>query len=389
MNFRVANVFALDWQSELRSFPEPIWIVGNPPWVTMSKLGALEGNNQPPRQNVDALPGLQARTGAANFDMSEWLLRKWLEALQHRCFLIAVICKAQVARRVLAVCAREKWPVRARLYHLDARQAFGVTVGAVWLVIEPAERSGLPWAVHDDLEALFPHAHMSVEDGQVIADAEGFAATIDLHAESPVPWRSGVKHDAADVMELRSQGGSWRSKLQSDIQLEPQLVFPLLKGTDLFHGRTQPERALLLPQRALGAPTAALQVQAPLAWAYLQAHHGRFEARRSRIYTGQPAFAVFGVGPYTFAPWKVAISGLHASPRFRVVGPCEGRPVVFDDTCYFLPCASAAEAHSACDFLNGERAQRFLRARSFTDAKRPVTQRLLAQLRIAAWGQGS
>jgi S-formylglutathione hydrolase FrmB len=54
------------------------------------------------------------------------------------------------------------------------------------------------------------------------------------------------------------------------------------------------------------------------------------------------------VGPYTFAPWKVAVSGLHRPPDFDVVGPLGGRPVILDDTCYLLPCRSAGEAALLC-----------------------------------------
>lgn len=50
------------------------------------------------------------------------------------------------------------------------------------------------------------------------------------------------------------------------------------------------------------------------------------------IYRGKPRFSVFGVGDYTFAPWKVAVSGFYQVPRFVKVGPMGGKPVVFDDT---------------------------------------------------------
>ena len=71
--------------------------------------------------------------------------------------------------------------------------------------------------------------------------------------------------------------------------------------------------------------------------------HATFAKRKSSIYRGQPAFALFGIGPYSFAPYKVAISGLHKVPKFRR-RPAAGRPVMLDDTCYFLPCPSAVEA---------------------------------------------
>src|SRR5262245_49195202 len=35
------NFFDVNWQTTLRSLPEPILVLGNPPWVTNAKLGAL------------------------------------------------------------------------------------------------------------------------------------------------------------------------------------------------------------------------------------------------------------------------------------------------------------------------------------------------------------
>ena len=89
------------------------------------------------------------------------------------------------------------------------------------------------------------------------------------------------------------------------------------------------------------------------------------------------------MGEYTFASHKVAISGLYKELRFLAVGPRRGRPVVFDDTVYFLPCQTAAEAKRLADLLGGELAAEFFRAFLFRDAKRPITRRLLDRLDLA------
>lgn len=93
------------------------------------------------------------------------------------------------------------------------------------------------------------------------------------------------------------------------------------------------------------------------------------------------------MGPYSFAPWKVAIASLYKELRFSKIGPLEGRPVLLDDTCYFLPCKSEAE----CDVLHGmvssSAAIEFWSSMVFWDAKRPVTAKLLNRLdlgRLAA-----
>ncbi len=106
--------------------------------------------------------------------------------------------------------------------------------------------------------------------------------------------------------------------------------------------------------------------------------------RRSSIYHGRPPFSLFGVGPYTFAPYKVAISGMHKSAKFRALGPVRGRPVVLDDTCYFLPCSSAAEAAILTALCNDPITLGLIASISFRESKRPVTKKLLQRLDFGA-----
>jgi hypothetical protein len=89
---------------------------------------------------------------------------------------------------------------------------------------------------------------------------------------------------------------------------------------------------------------------------------------------------MFGVGPYTFAPWKVAVSGLYKRFAFSLYGPEEGRPVVLDDTCYFLSFADEAPARAALRALQSAEAQDFFESRVFWDEKRPIRKALLQSL---------
>jgi hypothetical protein len=89
---------------------------------------------------------------------------------------------------------------------------------------------------------------------------------------------------------------------------------------------------------------------------------------------------VFGVGPYTFSPWKVAVSGLHKKLAFNVVGPIEDRPVVFDDTCYHLSFEKPEAARLVADLLSDECSRALLGSLIFWDAKRPITTEVLQRL---------
>ena len=78
------------------------------------------------------------------------------------------------------------------------------------------------------------------------------------------------------------------------------------------------------------------------------------------------------------------VSGFYKSWRFVPVGPVNGRPVLCDDTCYFLPCRSAAEARRRANLLNGERGRDFFRAFVFNRSKRPLTAEILDLLDLKA-----
>lgn len=94
--------------------------------------------------------------------------------------------------------------------------------------------------------------------------------------------------------------------------------------------------------------------------------------------------ALFGVGTYTFAPWRVAVSGFYKKLDFRVVGSFNDKPIVLDDTCYFVPCALKAEAVLVRDLLHSRPARELLSAFVFWDSKRPVTVGLLNRLDLLA-----
>ena len=102
----------------------------------------------------------------------------------------------------------------------------------------------------------------------------------------------------------------------------PEFVYPLVKGTDLTRSPgDRPERATLITQQRLGEDTAPLAVRSPRLWKYLNSHADSFSKRKSSIYRGRPTFSLFGIGPYSFAAYKVAISGMHKNPKF-----CDSAP---------------------------------------------------------------
>lgn len=388
-NVVAARFFDHDWASLVQSIPEPILIVGNPPWVTSSGLSARGASNLPEKTNFQGHRGLDAKTGKANFDIAEWILIRLLDAADAREVTVAMLLKTAVARKVLHHAWKTRAPMRkAAIYEIDAMRHFGVSVAACLLVVELGKgRRASTASVHRGLDSKRADHRIAWEDGHLVADADARELTRHLQlgegAKTMLRWRSGVKHDCARVMELRGEPGHLVNGLGEEVDLEPDNVFPLMKGSDVARGR-EPTRWMLVPQRRTGDDTEKLRESAPRTWAYLEAHGDALDRRGSSIYRNRPRFSVFGIGDYTFAPWKVAICGLYKSLDFRVVGPIGGSPVVFDDTVYHLSFATEEEAKDACDLLNSSLATAFFRASVFWDSKRPITAELLNRLDIGA-----
>lgn len=371
-----ADAYTLDWAALVRAQPGPVLVLGNPPWVTRAGLGRLGVVEGPPREPGRGGPGLAGLMGASNIDVATWLIGAWLDALRPGDRL-AVLCKTSAAREVLAGRARRGLVHAAALRTIPARGAFGVAVDATLLVVSGAGGDAR-WPVHARLDDPAPSHHLALIDGQLTHDADAWADTAWLAGRCPPGWRSGVKHDCVAVLEL--VGAPWHNGLGEVVDVEEEALFPLLKGSDLARGRLDAPRALLLPQARLGEDPAGMAARSPRAWAYLCAHRAAFEARRSRVYRGRPDFSIFGVGPYSFAPWKVALGALYKAPVYQVLGPRDGRPILLDDTCLFLPFEDEAEARAAAAALARPEATRFLQARVMLDQKRPWTRACLQQL---------
>jgi hypothetical protein len=162
-------------------------------------------------------------------------------------------------------------------------------------------------------------------------------------------------------------------------------MYPMLKSSEITKGRSkEPTRWMLVTQKAVGDETAVIRIVAPQTWEYLQRQGNLLDRRASSIYRNRPRFSVFGVGDYTFAHWKVAISGFYKQINFATIGPFAEKPVVLDDTSSFVSCQSEQEARYIAGLLNSQPAREFFSAFVFWDAKRPITIDMLRRLDLSA-----
>lgn len=380
------DFFSEDWQRNLnKTALSKILVIGNPPWVTNSKLGSLGSQNLPEKSNFQGLRGFEARTGKSNFDIAEWMLIRLIEALPPK-GAIAMLCKTMTARKVL----KHFWKTDggregSRLFHIDAKSAFGVAVDACLFMTTGQIIKVQTATIFSCLSLSSDATQFGFIDGDLVSDMKAYNKHRNFDGgTSAYQWRSGIKHDASKIMTFTREGNSYRNGLGELIELEDEFIYPLLKSSDIGNHRVKPRKFVLVPQKHTGDKTSAILSSAPKTWNYLMAHADILDNRRSSIYRNRPRFSIFGVGNYSFAPWKVAISGLYKSFAFVVVPPYQNRPVMVDDTCYSIPCSTEKEANLLCGLLSSEPAVEFLRSLVFMDSKRPITIDILRRISLVS-----
>lgn len=375
-----ADFFTTDWRGKLSGISGSVLVVGNFPWVTNATLGTIGGSNLPEKSNFLVHRGFDAITGKANFDISEWMLLEVLRWFEGRSGDVAMLVKTAVGRKVLAHAQRQGAMVRdAYLIGIDAKQEFGASVDACLLVMRFTTDQSLvchDYTIFSDLEDSVGR-RVGHRLGLIVGDLDAFEASAHLVGASPQKWRSGVKHDASAVMEFTRSERGLENGLGEIVELEPEYLYPLLKGSDVGSAKAWRGKYVLVTQRRVGEATDPIRKLAPLTWAYLERHGAQLDARGSTIYAKNPRFSVFGIGDYAFCPWKIAICGLYKTLRFRLVGPIDGRPVMFDDTVYQLSFETEAEAAATLAMIDSEPARGLLSSLIFWDEKRPVKTSIL------------
>lgn len=380
------DFFKIDWEEIVGRLREPILFIGNPPWITNAGIGALKGANLPEKRNFQKLSGIDAKTGKSNFDISEYMLIKIAEALRGKSGMMAMIVKSATARKFLLHAWKHGLCIHdCRFMKIDAKKEFGASVDAGVLICRFDSRETATGArtcsIYDSLMGELPAKSIGYDQGTLIANAEKYLELSHLSGSGAYRWRSGIKHDCSLVMELKPNQGGLINGLGQKVSLEDDYLYPLYKSSDIANGRTQVvRRHVIVTQKTVGDNTGQIAINAPRTWAYLKEHEQKFRDRKSSIYKNRADFAIFGVGPYSFAPWKVAISGLYKKLEFCIVPPGDEKPSMVDDTVYFLPCDSAEEARIISEILNSEVCREFYSSFIFWDSKRPITFSVLNQL---------
>ena len=126
------SVFDFDFKTIAKeNGTKEILILGNPPWVTNSKLGSLNSSNLPKKTNFKNHNGLDAMTGKGNFDIAEYITLMMIETFQHQKGNIALLVKNTVIKNIVFDQFSKQYRIsEIEKYCIDSKKEFNVSVEA-------------------------------------------------------------------------------------------------------------------------------------------------------------------------------------------------------------------------------------------------------------------
>lgn len=375
------NVFDFDFDDLHIDKNKNILILGNPPWVTNSKLCEINSENLPQKSNFKRMKGLDAITGKANFDITESITYRLLEKFHQSSAYLAFLMKNSVAKNIVSEQRYGRFHIsNMAQYNIDSKKEFDVSVAASLFVAKLNDGQARQCTVKDlySLSTLFSYGWVG---DSFVSNVQNYSQCSEIDGESQLTWWSGMKHDCSAVMELEKRDGKLYNKLGEEVTIETDLLFPILKSSDLKKCQIDSFRKyVIVTQKNVSDDTKAISCIYPHTYNYLTKHSDLLDARGSIIYRNRPRFCIFGIGSYSFKKYKIAIAGLYKTTTFSFVRPMENKCVMLDDTCYFLGFDRYETAICFLKILNSELVQKFMQSLVFTDTKRSINKDILMRI---------
>lgn len=384
------SVFDFDFKTIAKeNSTKEILIIGNPPWVTNSKLGSLNSSNLPKKTNFKNHNGLDVMTGKGNFDIAEYITLMMIETFQHQKGSIALLVKNTVIKNIVFDQFAKKYAISYIEKHcIDSKKEFNVSVEAALFYCKLNSNPTFDCAEFDFYNNSNAKLNFGWLSDKFVSNLDTYSIAGQIDGKCPFEWRQGIKHDCSSIMELDKVNGHFVNGLKEEIKLENDLVYGILKSSDLKNTVIKETRKYtIVTQKKVGQETNYIKYDFPKTYQYLSEHQDIFSSRKSSIYNNKPPFSIFGIGDYSFKPYKVAISGLYKTFHFTLVLPQNEKPVMLDDTCYMLGFEKLEFAVYSLILLNSGATLQLLQSITFADAKRTFTKDILMRIDLLELAQ--
>ena len=390
-----ANIFDFKFEPDI---DKKILIIGNPPWITNSELGKIGSENLPEKKNLKKQKGLEAVLGNSNFDISETIILNLLETFKENKAILAMLCKRSTAINIFKELYRRKYKCRKiRMINFNSKKVFGISAAACFFIVDTTEKK----KVQKEMRVFnFKNSYVDCigfEDDKFYTDKNSAnKEKFEFDGECEFEWRQGIKHDLSKVLELvrisddikdhsfsneKHKTSKYVNGFGEMVGIEDDLIFPLIKSSHIKKFDGSFKKYVIATQRKIGESTSHIKENFPKTYEYLEKYKENFKNRKSSIYKNSPEFSMFGIGDYSFSKYKIVISGFYKEPVFKVISG--EKPVMVDDTCYFLPFEDKDVAVAVCDILNSLEVQTFLKSIADLDAKRPFTKKVLSRIEFS------
>lgn len=380
------NVFDFNFKNVAEKIkPEKLLILGNPPWVTSSQLGALDSVNLPAKSNFKNHKGLDAITGKGNFDIAEYITMMMMDNFKSHNGNLVFLIKNSVVKNIIHDQRNRNYTIsNIQTHSVDTKKEFNASVESCVFM---CELNTSPSYVCDEFNFYSDDTPKNIfgwHKNKFVANISKYIETEDFDGMSRLVWRQGIKHDCSAIMELEESNGALINGNYESLELEEALVYGFLKSSDLKNKIVNDCRKYtIVTQTKVGEQTSYIASKYPKTYQYLSTNKTFFDKRKSSIYVGKPDYSIFGIGDYSFKPYKVSISGLYKKSEFTLVLPKDGKPLMLDDTCYFIGFDTLEYAVYTLVLLNHKKTQAFLNSITFLDAKRAFTKNSLMRLDLS------
>jgi hypothetical protein len=384
INISHFNIFDFNFNEISKEYlKEEILIIGNPPWVTNSKLSSLESSNLPTKSNFKKHRGLDAITGKGNFDIGEYITLMVLDAFQNSNGYFAFLLKNSVIKNVVFDQQHRKYNIaKLQKYSINSKKEFDVSVEASMFFCKLKQSPEFVCTEYDFYNSSNFLNQFGWVNNKFVSSILLYQHSNDIDGICPFEWRQGIKHDLSTFMEFERVNGHFVNGNNQEINLEEDLVYGILKSSDLKQAVIDTTRKFtIVTQNKVGQDTTFIKTKYPKTFNYLHKNKSQFDLRKSSIYKGKPDYSIFGIGDYSFKPFKIAISGLYKNYCFNLVIPQKNKkPIMLDDTCYFIGFDRIDFAVYTLILLNSKKTKEFLQAITFSDAKRMFTKDILMRI---------
>ncbi len=174
-----------------------------------------------------------------------------------------------------------------------------------------------------------------------------------------VYWVDIIKERPDGLLVVKNiTEGAKRKVPQVEAVIEPDLVYPLLRGRDVKRWRAVPSAHIIMvqdPVKRRGIDEAKMKERWPRMYAYLKQFEGALRERAAyKRYFKEtaPFYSMFNVGDYTFAPYKVGWREVASKIDGTVFSSSKGNLIIPDHKIIIIPAEAADDAFYMSSIIN-------------------------------------